>query len=128
MEMKTKLWLWAPAFLWAALLFFLSSIPDIPTPDALPKMSDKAAHVIAYIPLGFFIIRALIRGQAKGSDQKLSIWAQGLGSLYGISDEIHQYFVPGRMADVFDAGADAVGIFIGVSLFFVLKSLGFRFV
>jgi VanZ family protein len=33
--------------------------------------------------------------------------------LYGISDEIHQYFVPGRMMDWTDAVADSCGITLG---------------
>ena len=35
-------------------------------------------------------------------------------SLYGISDEIHQYFVPFREADIFDGIADIIGAICGV--------------
>jgi VanZ family protein len=34
-------------------------------------------------------------------------------SIYGISDEIHQYFVPSRMADIADVAANTVGSFMG---------------
>ena len=34
-------------------------------------------------------------------------------SVYGISDEIHQYFVPSRMADIADMAANTVGSFMG---------------
>ncbi|NIW80004.1 MAG: VanZ family protein, partial [Calditrichae bacterium] len=40
-----------------------------------------------------------------------------IGIVYGISDEYHQSFVPGRFADVVDALADTLGIIIGVLLF-----------
>jgi VanZ family protein len=33
--------------------------------------------------------------------------------VYGISDEIHQHFVPGRMMDWTDAVADSCGITLG---------------
>jgi VanZ family protein len=36
-----------------------------------------------------------------------------IGALYGISDEIHQYFVPGRVMDWTDAVADTCGIALG---------------
>ena len=39
---------------------------------------------------------------------------------YGISDEIHQYFVPCRTADVMDALADMVGSSVGVPGYFLL--------
>ncbi len=46
-----------------------------------------------------------------------------LASLYGISDEIHQIFVPDRVADIYDVIADILGSMIGVMLyqFFILE-------
>jgi len=40
-----------------------------------------------------------------------------LSSLYGISDEIHQHFVPSRNADVMDVMADILGSILGVYLY-----------
>jgi len=37
-----------------------------------------------------------------------------LSSGYGISDEIHQYFVPSRNSDILDALADICGSIAGV--------------
>jgi len=37
--------------------------------------------------------------------------AFAIAFLYGVSDEIHQYFVPGRHPDVLDVVADASGPF-----------------
>ena len=39
---------------------------------------------------------------------------------YGISDEIHQYFVPYRSADIMDVLADMVGSCIGVMAYFLI--------
>jgi len=33
--------------------------------------------------------------------------------IYGISDEVHQYFVPGRIASIGDVIADSFGALIG---------------
>ena len=48
-----------------------------------------------------------------------------LSSLYGISDEIHQHYVPYRDADVMDALADIIGSIFGVYIynFFGLKRM-----
>lgn len=32
-----------------------------------------------------------------------------IAGLYGVSDEVHQYFVPGRSASAYDALADVLG-------------------
>ena len=37
-----------------------------------------------------------------------------IGTLYGISDEIHQYFIPSRSADILDVLADCIGSTMGV--------------
>jgi VanZ family protein len=36
--------------------------------------------------------------------------------LYGITDEIHQYYVPGRVASIGDIAADCIGAFLGSCL------------
>ena len=45
----------------------------------------------------------------------------GSATLYGISDEIHQYFVPFRQADTLDAVANASGSICGISIFYYWK-------
>ena len=40
-----------------------------------------------------------------------------LSCLYGISDEIHQYFVPYRSADLMDVLADMIGGIMGVYIY-----------
>ena len=40
-----------------------------------------------------------------------------LSSLYGVSDEIHQYFVPFREADLLDVLADTLGSIMGVYIY-----------
>ena len=42
----------------------------------------------------------------------------GLGILYGVTDELHQVFVPGRFCDFFDGLADALGVLAGHALYF----------
>ncbi len=103
---------WLPAAMWAALIFFLSSLPDV-TPDiTLFPHSDKLAHVVMYGPLGYFLMRATAHHPG-GLRRHPLRWAIILGVLYGLSDEIHQAFVPGRTMDLLDWFADGIGVTAG---------------
>ena len=74
----------------------------------LPSFScaDKIAHVFEYGLLASLVYCALRKSEA---DTHPILTPFLIAFLYGISDEIHQYFVPGREADVFDALADGMG-------------------
>ena len=111
-----------PAFLAAAVLFILSSIPHPPPVILHVSHEDLIMHAIAYGALGFFVARALYHQNRYGRLRKnLLLFTFLIGTIYGISDEIHQYFVPGRITDMLDVLADSAGTLIG---FFVFKFLG----
>jgi len=87
------------------LIWFFSGRPggDLP----LPGGWDKPAHAAEYALLGYFLARGLGGGRAA----LLGIF---LAVGYGVLDEFHQSFVPGRypsgldlLADAFGAGAGA---------------------
>jgi VanZ family protein len=90
------------------LIFLFSSFPP---PIELPSFSlaDKLAHLLQYGLLASLIYFALKRAQVNCHPILVAFL---IASLYGVSDEIHQYFVGGRDADVLDAVADAVGSFV----------------
>ncbi|MEW5733610.1 MAG: VanZ family protein [Thermodesulfobacteriota bacterium] len=96
-----------PALLYMAWIFYLSSLPN-PLPVPLPPGVDKIAHFGQYGLLGILLARAV---HSRGSGGFFLRWlmAAALAAAYGVSDEFHQYFVPGRNADVLDALADALG-------------------
>jgi VanZ family protein len=105
---------WLPVILVCMLIFFLSSqskLPDMPV--HLPFM-DKIEHTAIYALLGFLVRRAMV------SDMNRKSWFRNPGLyavlfclLYGISDEVHQYFIPNRECSGFDLIADVLGGFIG---------------
>ncbi len=99
-----------PALLVASTIFWLSSQPVLP--DFLPGFdgSDKLCHVLAYATLA----ATLLYGARFPAGRQAWWWALG-AVLYGISDEFHQSFVPGRTPDVQDLLADSVGA-LGVTL------------
>ncbi len=45
------------------------------------------------------------------------------GAFYATTDEIHQYFVPGRSARLFDVGIDTLGVLTGILIYLVLRKL-----
>jgi VanZ family protein len=109
---KRILWLWAPPLAYAGLIFFLSS-REVPEVLAPPGGLDKLLHLAEYAVLGALLSRALLGTGAPGT----ILWAGLLGAVYGITDELHQYFVPSRSAEGLDALADALGSFLGAWLY-----------
>lgn len=98
---------WILSILLMGLIFLFSSFPP---PMELPSFpfADKLIHLLAYGLLASLIYFAREKSQSIFH----SIFIPFLiVFLYGVSDEIHQHFVPGREADVFDALADALGAF-----------------
>jgi VanZ family protein len=91
------------------LIFWLSSrsrLIEIES-DAGEKLFFKSAHVIAYGLLAWNWWRALTAQRSINWPVLLLAFTLTVG--YGISDEYHQLFVPGRHAKVADVIFDAAG-------------------
>ena len=99
-------WIWPLAV--AALIAFASSRSHVAAPH-IPN-SDKVAHFLAFGLLATLMCRLGHRGRAAG-------WALLVTSAFGVSDEWHQSFVPGRTCDVFDWMADTLGATVAVGLY-----------
>lgn len=107
---------WLPALLWAATIFVLSSLPGSAYPPTGLVHADKLAHVAVYALLGGLCAHGLARGWTRGADAGVAtivLLAVALATLYGVSDELHQRFVPGRNPDWRDVVADGAGAFLG---------------
>lgn len=114
--MKKFLYRFGATLGWAALLFLLSSIPDLTFPVTVFSWDDKIQHTVAYAPLGFLLLRSIVwKNKITHRDWWLAVV---IGALYAVSDEIHQHFVPGRTMDWTDALADTLGVTIGSGLFY----------
>jgi VanZ family protein len=90
------------------LIFVLSSQENFGF--SIPENGDKVIHTLAYIPLGFLFYVSL---RTSGVKRYLFGTALLLASIYGLTDELHQYFVPGRFASAGDAAADCLGAIMG---------------
>ena len=80
---------------------------------------DKLDHAVVYAILGGLCFLA-IRRTWPLSRVRLVGLAALLAVLYGLSDEFHQLFVPGRSAELYDALADGVGGLIGAAVASIL--------
>ncbi|UCC89248.1 MAG: VanZ family protein [Anaerolineales bacterium] len=102
-------WYWLPPLIWMGIIFFLSAQPKLPSPPSpwLDMLLKKGAHFGAYGILAFWWWRALSAGAVAGR-AALGL-AFAVSVLYGLSDEFHQSFVPGRSARLLDALIDAAG-------------------
>ena len=108
---------WVLFLIYSGLIFILSSIPiEIPYYFFFDPRK-LILHFMEYSILGslsFFAIRK----------KNISI---AFSIAYGITDEIHQYFVPGRFFDFYDMLADFIGSVFGVMLIlFVLNKCSRR--
>jgi VanZ family protein len=107
---------WFPIFVFCLLIFIQSSRPSPDITLHWPFV-DKVLHFSAYALLSTLFLRAFNTTRIKNNLKLIFILSVLLSSLYGISDEIHQSFVPYRNADIMDALADILGSIAGVYLY-----------
>ena len=108
-----------------ALIFVLSSIPKLPTVRA-PFDVHNVAHVVAFAVLCGLMERAFFHQSRYLSLQRNSLAAAFVfACVYGIVDEIHQVYVPGRHSDINDVIADSLGAMLMI-LWLRLRFGGFR--
>jgi VanZ family protein len=105
---------WVLVLAWMGLIFYLSSRSDLPTPNGLSaEVEAILGHLMVYAVLAALVANALTD---KGiSTVRRSVYAFVFAVLYGVSDELHQSFVPGRDPDVFDLMVDGIGAGIALA-------------
>jgi len=117
-----KKFLYIPLGLYWLLIFILTSIPGKSIPKVLGGV-DKIKHLGAYFVLAFLLSFALKMQNGYPKISKNSIFFTLLiTSLYGLLDEIHQIFIPGRHFDWWDLLADIVGSVLGILLVKIIIS------
>ena len=105
--MTRRVRVWGPAWATMVLIFVLSSISGLgPIPGGV---DDGVAHALQYAVLAALLLRGLAGARWRGVKVRAAALAVLLATLYGVTDEAHQWFVPGRTAEVTDLVADALG-------------------
>ena len=105
---------WIAATLaYCAVIFYLSSLPHLgeSPPFFLDWTgSDKLVHMILYGGLAGLVATGLIRSNGAALTRRALLFGPVIfATLYGASDELHQWFVPPRSCDIFDLFADTIG-------------------
>ena len=108
-KIRTAVILWLTTISYMGLIFYLSSRHHYTLP-AFPDNFDKVVHMCAYIPLAYLLSLSMIRS---GLRKYVFLVAFIFASIYGVTDELHQAFVPGRDPAVGDVLADSLGAFLG---------------
>jgi len=108
--------LWAAPAIWAGMIFYLSHLSGDETPSLswFPHM-DKLLHFALYAILAILLYLAL-RRERNVPTRKAALYALAVSLIYGVSDEIHQSFVPGRCAAVADLAADSLGTMLAICI------------
>lgn len=113
-----------PALIYALFIFVMSHKSW--TQEPVPFNTDLL-HPVEYASLGIFLSWAGMPILTK----KGLIWFVAVvvlaGTFYGMADEFHQSFVPGRDASLLDVGLDVIGVSLGCGLFLIALKLGRRF-
>lgn len=107
---------WGSVIAWCVLLFVLSAQPHLPLPEEI-RESDKMAHVLAYGVLGWLWARAVSTSWPTWPTLVVFLSAVVFTGAYGLSDEWHQMYVPGRFVSLLDALADICGGALGGASF-----------
>ena len=100
--------LWLPPIIWMGVIFALSSLPVTSIPDA-PPWGYVLAHFTEFFVLAALVLRAVNGGLGSKAGLLAVAAAFAITMAYGVLDELHQAFVPGRVPDAFDIGVDAAG-------------------
>lgn len=114
-KLITKLtYKWLPVFLWAGIIFFFSANPTTSTSEIHWQdfIVKKTLHVIFFGTLATLFYRALRLSEV--GKQKAGSISIIFAFLYGVTDEIHQSFTPGRMPRAYDVFFDTIGAVLAI--------------
>lgn len=95
---------WMPLLIYCGFIFYMSSITVFP--GGISRVDDRLKHAAEYLFLGILVFRLVDKTRYKRLNYLIII---SFCLLYGVSDEIHQYFVPGRIFSHMDMAFDGLG-------------------
>ena len=112
---------WLPVILWAGMIFYFSSIPDLRSglPDIFDIILRKIAHAGEFGILAILLWRAILSPKQKPDKQpptNVIVIVIITIILFAVSDEIHQGFVSGRVASATDVLIDSIGAITGIAV------------
>ena len=124
-QIKKKLSLWILVVYWV-ILFLGTTLPSSSLPDT--PSGDKLNHFAGHAVLSFLLFTwmRIKQGSAKG-EIRLFQKSFLIASVYGVFDEIHQLFIPGRFFEWYDILADINCAALGLAVAFIVTRTFPRF-
>ena len=113
---------WLVVFGFAALIYYCSSRPAWEVIPPLFPHFDKVLHFISYGIFAMLIFRALWADDTRPASTGVLLLGVSLAMIYGVSDEFHQAFVPGREFSWLDMAANGAGAAVAAALWEVLTA------
>lgn len=111
-----------PPLLWIVFIYVLSSIPKLQEGFHIPLGSDKIIHAAMFFVLCLLVRRAFMhQGYVSLLRAHALLGALIFAVVYGMLDEYHQQFTPGRTPDFYDVVADAGGALLYVGIFWLTR-------
>jgi VanZ family protein len=96
---------------------FIFAVSSLSMPPAVTAIPDWTTHGAGYLILSVLTCRALAGGLGPALSRRDAVLAVLVSTAYGISDELHQSFVPGRQSDAMDVAKDLAGAVVGAWLY-----------
>lgn len=94
----------------AIFIFYISSLPSPPNPvKANLELIPTLYHIII-----FFLFSLFLALSSNKKSNKTIILILAVSIIYGILDELHQFYVPGRSSSLSDIFLDSSGSVLGV--------------
>lgn len=122
---QTRSQRFVPVILWGCLIFVLSSLPGSAYPKVTFPFADKIVHAALYAPFGFWLVRS-VWNPLQPLKATHFFLAYAVGMAYGLSDEIHQLFVPLRTCSLADWITDCIALIPGLIAWKILVSFESR--
>lgn len=89
--------------------------------EKVDKVIRKIAHYTIY-SIGGFLIMNYAYATDKNPKEKI-IYSILFGAGYAVTDEMHQFFVAGRSARIFDVGIDTLGVATGILIYLIIRKV-----
>jgi predicted adenine nucleotide alpha hydrolase (AANH) superfamily ATPase/VanZ family protein len=106
---------------WMGLIFVLSHQPYNFFPFETTIVQQIVVHIFLYAVLAYFLVIAIFSWNKSWQLKNILSFSVFFSIFYGITDEYHQGFIPGRFVSFLDLGFDTIGAVLGAFLYY-LKS------
>jgi VanZ family protein len=109
-----------------ALIWVVSSQHITTSLVSMFPFADKGVHFVEYLVLGFLVAHAARRTWPDHALGRMVLLGALVAVGWGVLDEMHQAFVPGRDAELLDLVADSLGAGTGAALRGIMATVARR--